>query len=883
MSENQGTSTQAVLTSLSANAIIFGYFVGAFIILRVKFKRIYSPKSSFELVPEEKKPNPLPLDPVQWIFVLLGKPHEFILQHCGLDGYLFLRYLFIMGLFFAFGLLTLVVLLPVNVVHGRGNGGLDRLSISNVNVPARYYAHAFVSWAFYGFLIFVIYRELYLFTSLRTAVLTSPLYATKLESRTILLQSVPDAWLDEKQVFKIFNGVKRIYVARNVRKLVQKVRVREDLALRLEADTTKLLKTAMKAKLKADKKAKKAEIYIQKFLEVDNEQKEILDSEDLSDEQKSIDFWVPRDKRPQMKVGGIFSKKVDSIEHLRGELKKLDQEINLLQKRYRKFNPKNSLFVEFEDQYTAEIARQTIMHHTPYTVTHSIIGLAPKQVDWMNMRLFWWERMVRRVIAMAAVCALVIFWAIPVAFIGVISNISYLTQKIHWLDFLNHLPKWLYGFITGLLPISLLALLVALLPMILRGLAKVAGCISYQETETFTHDAYFFFLIVNAFLVTALASSASATVQQIIENPASVLSILAAHLPRSSNFFISYLLLQAFTIAGGALLQIVGLFLYYILGSIFDSTLRKKWDRFSGLGTVQWGTTFPVFINLACISIAFAIIAPMILLFAAAAMLLSYIAYIHNITYVFAEAPDSRGAHYPKALFQTFCGIYIGQVSLLGMFIVGKGYGPIIIQAIGLGITIFCHVHMRRAFNGLLQSVPLDCMKPLDGVSTTNSYTGHSDYLRKVLGLQRNNASRDFIEKEKAANADVRQELAKDYLDLDSPAQLGAPLLADRDFKTSKYDNPVVRFLRPDVYASFRAIKKLLPAVYRDKTVEKDDKTAYFQPISTAKMPELWIPHDPYGWSKEEIRRNSDILKMHDTNSGFNRRGRVVFLGPPPY
>lgn len=82
-------STSTIISTLVANLALFGAFVGGFVLLRLKFKRIYSPKSSFDLVPEEKKPEPLPKDPIRWIFVLLSKPDSFFLQQAGLDGLVF--------------------------------------------------------------------------------------------------------------------------------------------------------------------------------------------------------------------------------------------------------------------------------------------------------------------------------------------------------------------------------------------------------------------------------------------------------------------------------------------------------------------------------------------------------------------------------------------------------------------------------------------------------------------------------------------------------------------------------------------------------------------------------------------------------------------------
>jgi hypothetical protein len=78
------------------------------------------------------------------------------------------------------------------------------------------------------------------------------------------------------------------------------------------------------------------------------------------------------------------------------------------------------------------------------------------------------ERIGRFAATTAFVTVMIIFWAIPVAFVGSISNINYLTNKLPWLDWINDIPPVILGAITGLLPSILLALLMALLPIILR-------------------------------------------------------------------------------------------------------------------------------------------------------------------------------------------------------------------------------------------------------------------------------------------------------------------------------------------------------------------------------------------------------------------------------
>jgi hypothetical protein len=96
------------------------------------------------------------------------------------------------------------------------------------------------------------------------------------------------------------------------------------------------------------------------------------------------------------------------------------------------------------------------------------IGLDPTQVIWSNLRIKWWERIIRYSATIGLVCVLIVFWAIPVAVVGSISNIDSLTDKVHFLKFIDDVPSWIKGVITGLLPVVLMSVLMALLPIFLR-------------------------------------------------------------------------------------------------------------------------------------------------------------------------------------------------------------------------------------------------------------------------------------------------------------------------------------------------------------------------------------------------------------------------------
>jgi len=57
-----------------------------------------------------------------------------------------------------------------------------------------------------------------------------------------------------------------------------------------------------------------------------------------------------------------------------------------------------------------------------------------------------YEKKIRTFVFWAATIALIVFWSIPIGFIGIVSNVKGLTEKAPFLDFLNHI-----GVVTGII------------------------------------------------------------------------------------------------------------------------------------------------------------------------------------------------------------------------------------------------------------------------------------------------------------------------------------------------------------------------------------------------------------------------------------------------
>ena len=297
----------------------------------------------------------------------------------------------------------------------------------------------------------------------------------------------------------------------------------------------------------------------------------------------------------------LLGKKVDAIDYCRKEVARLNLEIEQDQQEPEKYPLMNSAFIQFNHQVAAHMACQSVSHHTPAHMAPRVVEISPDDVIWDNMSIRWWESYIRIGAVIVVIVGLVIGWAVPVTFTGLLSNLDYLRDQYKWLSWLHKVPKTVIAIIQGILPQALLALLLFLLPLILRFLSKTQGDYTGMAVELSVQRYYFAFLFVQVFLVVSISSGITAVIGQLANSPQSAPALLAQNLPKASNYFFSYLLLQALTVSAGALVQIMGLIEWFILAPLLDSTAREKWRRQINLPNMQWGSFFPVYTNLACI------------------------------------------------------------------------------------------------------------------------------------------------------------------------------------------------------------------------------------------------------------------------------------------
>jgi hypothetical protein len=819
MSDNTSStsSDSTVGSNFVFNFALFTVFIIGFLILRPRYKSVYQPRVVASTVHDHERPRSLSENWILWVKDLVTRSDAEILQTAGLDGYFFLRYLRLIFFICLVGIIVLFpILLPINGTGGGGQTGFDILAFVNISAANkdRYYAHAIMEWVFFSFILFTLYREFQYYVSIRQAVLTSDAYSGLMSSRTVLVNTIPEDHLSAEALGSIFDGVKFVFINRKHKDLEKKVKKREKMASKIECAEVSYLKKAVKNRLKT-KRGK---------------------AEPKGDE---IDLYVPNGKRPTHRLKPIIGKKVDTINYCSEKIQQLNEEIKQLQDIAEKAPHLNSAFITFHTQAQAELALQALAHHNALHMAPRFIGIRPEEIIWGNLRLLWWERLLRSLGAASFLTALIVFWTIPVSFIGFLSNITSLESALPFLDFLNNLPSWLSGIVTGIVPSILLALLMMLLPPVIRLMAKIAGEPSYTLVEYYTQGAYFGFEIIQVFLVTTISSGAAAVISDIKNSPSSAMYLLATNLPKASNFYIAYFMLQGFTACGGILLQIVDLVLFYVLGFALDNSPRKRWNRYNIIGSVGWGGEFPVYTNMAVITITYSIISPLLLGFSAVTFGLIYFAYLHNL--IFVNSPsEGRGIYYCRSILQTFTGLYLAEICLLGLFVLAKTWGPVALQAILLGVTIFVHYHLNKAFGPLLHRLPRSLLHDSDrrGLLATVAVTS--------LDKPRHHSHSPIETTETAHTAESSRKA--------SP----------RGGAFVRYFLPH-RFLTPSVMC-----REVLSApVFNEPAPclsNEEESVAYRDPCVVAPNPVVWLPRDPWGLSAKQtgILREREVNASHD-------------------
>lgn len=128
----------------------------------------------------------------------------------------------------------------------------------------------------------------------------------------------------------------------------------------------------------------------------------------------------------------------------------------------------------------------------------------------------------------------------------------------------------------------------------------MSGMPTLSRIELYTQNAYFVFQVVQVFLVTTLTAAVSASITTVLKSPTEAPTLLAANIPKASNFYISYFILQGLAISASSLMHPFSFIRdkVCLLTSGNPRLITRRWFR---LRRLHWGAIYPVFTNMGVI------------------------------------------------------------------------------------------------------------------------------------------------------------------------------------------------------------------------------------------------------------------------------------------
>ncbi|KAI8329750.1 hypothetical protein BC941DRAFT_384371 [Chlamydoabsidia padenii] len=830
---NVDNSISTFTSALWFNAALGIGFFGAFLVLRKTRPQTYAPRTY--ATPLEKRPPPLSNGTIRWMWDIFQISDDELIRTMGLDRFMMLKFLR-MGIivFVSFSIVAIPILFPLNIINQLNSPGLNLLTIGNIRDPHRLWAHLILAVLLTTGLIYYTFHETRQYLVLRSNYLMSDDYRNSVMARTLYVPSIPKDVNTVENLKRIFSkfpgGVRHVWLNRDLKDLPDKVVQRQAHVYNLETTITKVILASYKH------------------------------SSNNTTTNEEEGFVIPQKLRPTHRVKPGFlpfglplvGHKVDSIDYYNDEIARLNYEIHAKQRDIKTLPQRNSAFIEFYNRSAAHMAAQTLIHHTELQMAPRYIQIAPTDIIWENMNIKSFERLIRRMISLSVTTAIIIFWAFPVVFVQSISSLDSLSKILPFLSVVNNLGPTVVGIIQGILPAVALAILISLVPIIFAMLSKLEGIPQKSFVDLSVLHKYFFFQFVDVVLVSTIAGGILQTLPQLVENPTSIINILAENLPKASTFFITFVMLQATNSTGQAILQLVPYIMSFVT-PIFSTTPRDIYKQKTQLPGISIGTLIPSHSVIFVLGIEYSTIAPLILPFVVLFFCLNYFVYLYQFLYVYEMEYETGGRAFPRAIRHVYIGMFTWQLTMIGLFAVrgNDALGQLVIMAITLVISAFSLGLYDKSFKPLFKYMPMDSFEKEE----EGKLDIKVDFMKNT----------DKVEQDQTATTtamDVAPLRQRHHSNAISPEKEQVNKQEENDGDDDSDDDLVDAEM---LYQ--RILSTLISKVKQTKATEGDQKEnpwvgtavnqlyateAYMHPATYDTQPPVWLPQDELGITAAE-------------------------------
>lgn len=235
------------------------------------------------------------------------------------------------------------------------------------------------------------------------------------------------------------------------------------------------------------------------------------------------------------------------------------------------YSTSSTAFITMNSRVNTSCASQMLLSQKHYTLQ---VKLAPNPNDiiWGNISVPQQQINMRQNIADFTLVVGALFWSVVVGGITTLANLESLSKQFPYIE--TYQGTLIYKYLNSYLAAGLLLLLLSLLPIVFDFLARFYENKKLEsEVQSSIMSRYFYYQLANVFVSVGLGSIA-ARIHEIVQSPASILTILGSSLPNLSIYFTNLIVVKIFTVIPLELIRPWPLIQFLTIVSCAD---RKKY------------------------------------------------------------------------------------------------------------------------------------------------------------------------------------------------------------------------------------------------------------------------------------------------------------------
>jgi len=357
-------------------------------------------------------------------------------------------------------------------------------------------------------------------------------------------------------------------------------------------------------------------------------------------------------------------------------------------------------FVCFTNLNSVQISMQTLQYSSPFEM-EVLEAPDPEDVLWANVGRSHKELQIGVLISVSATVALCLLWTIPITFASTLSSVDGL-RKIGFINDLLNAAPILVPFFQIIAPF-IVVIVNGALPAILTLLSGFEAPASRTTVAASTFGKLASFMIIQTFFVSIVSGSVLKQLENIVNNPTQIVSLLAVSLPGQSTYFIQIVFVSAVIPVGLEILRVIPIVLAFVRGYVGPRLNQKEREKkFIFLRPLADPSEFSHFSTLASVVLNFMVLLVYAVMSPITAFVLCFcffylgVAYRHQFVYIYPPTPDSGGKMWMRFINILLVCMLVAQITIIGLLALKKSIVGVLLMIPLIVVTALFNTYMHQ-------------------------------------------------------------------------------------------------------------------------------------------------------------------------------------------